>query len=1333
MKRSLALFALVWCAVPLFAAVSGTVMTPDGQAISGARVSIYSIESPEARRTRLLSATPDQVPLFSTQTDSKGSFSLESPKENVTELRVTARGYEPASRRIERDEEAGAIALTRAETKRGTVKANGKPVANAAVVLSYNGAEYLVKTDAEGRYEVPDPKHARTITIVHPDFTVLEDTSQSFREGITNLDRVLAAAAPLAGHVVRDDGKTPVAKATVFVNGWPLATSGDDGAFTIARAPVKWTMLTAQTATLVGTRAQTTERPITIRVAKPATISGRILDSKTKLPVAGASVRTNVRGAGMMRMGGDSSWWGATSDAKGNYSFTAAPGSYMLMATHPAYELSSLDLTAAAGQSATKEIALTPLARVSGVVVNDEKKPVVAAAISTQNAGELDFTNVRTMMAPNATTVSGPDGRFSFRVRTDADLKLRAAKKGFPPATSEAVKFAPGERRGNFVLTIPSGVEVTGKVTDASGTALSGVSVVATPTPAGQRGMVMRMVIGALSTGDEETVKTASDGTYSIRVTEGNQDFAFKREGFSTKNVRGKSVTVAGPNIVDASLDPSVEISGRVVRGGTGVEGVYLTSFGFGGGDTAEAVSGPDGSFTLRGLSSGSTRLMIRKEDDLVNEQRQLTAPGRDVVIELPVGVRVSGRVMEKSTKKPVTNFQVGVSASRSGGGMVMMMPPMMRSMTSDDGSFVLDNVPLGAINFMASAPGYTTTRMNLNIEEGKPVTNLEVELDTGVRLVGKITGPDGSALADANVSLAMIGGPGMNVARATDKRTVTNSSGEYELDALEPGEETLEISHSKYLTERKTVELKGREMRLDVQLSAGNRVSGVVVSESGGPVAEADVEAMAAGGMPRRVKSDSGGRFEFDSLSPARYQISASKAGFVEATLKDVDVAAAGAPMRLVLKSGGTIYGYVRGLSAEELTTTTVDARGAESSATSTVDANGAYRLEGVPAGTVTVRAMMMGRGFSSRKVSPSQVVEMAPGESRQLDLEYRSDTVIKGRVRRNGQPLSGASVLFFPRQGSSAQSSASTTADEQGNYSVSGLEDGEYSVMVNDMQRFTSHTTTYEVRGSATFDIDHDAYTVRGRVVNSATGDPISEARVSLRGAGNSAAAMRFAERVAITDANGTFSLELVSAGSYLLNADRQGFGNDPHDITISNRALEDFELRLQPSDGATLKVVDQRDGSVLRARVVVFDMQGRVMNPDRFMFGDAATETTISLSAGQYQATISALGYGTRQISLRAPSNQTIGLTPAARLAIRSKHSEVMNVRLIDSNGWAYPRWDTIPPSRRLLANPATTTIDDIGSGTYTLQLLGANGVVLDSKQVTLEDGQTVEVDI
>jgi hypothetical protein len=1329
MKRPIVALALLTCVLPLSAAVTGTVMTPEGQPLAGARVSLFSLESNDVRHARLLSANPEAAPLASTQADAKGNFTLASPKEVLADLRIFAPGYEPYQRRVERDEDAGAIALPKAEMKRGTVKANGKAVANATVVLMYNGAEYLTHTDTDGRYEAPDPKRARATAVLHPDFAVSEETAATFNGGLTTLDRTLATAVPLAGKVVGEDGKTPVAKATVFLDSWPLATSGDDGTFTIARPPKKWTTAIAQTATLIGSRAPTSERPLTIRIAKAATVTGRVLDSKTKLPVAGAVVRVNARTMGPRQF---EVWWSATSDAKGNYSFNVAPGAYMLAGAHPAYETRPLDVNLASGQTSSKEIMLTPLARVSGLVLNDEKKPVVAAAISTQDARDgMDFT-MRFM--PNASTVSGPDGRFSFRIRSDSELKIRAMKKGLPPATSEALKLGPAERRTNLVLTIPSGIAVTGKVTDRDSKPLSGVAVVAQQAASGPRGVMMqRMIIGGPPSNSDDNVRTASDGTYTIRVTEGTYDFAFRGEGWSTKNVRGKSISLAGPNVVDTTLEPSVEISGRVVRGGAGIEGVNI--FSFADGDSTDAVTGPDGSFTLSGLTPGNTRLMLRKEDEMVNEQRTATAPARDLVIEVPAGVRVSGRVVEKSSHKPVTAFQVGVSISRSGGGMVMMAPPMLRSITSDDGAFVLDNVPIGAVNFVASAPGYTTSRLNLNVEEGKPITDLEVALDTGVRLVGKVTGPDGAPVGEATVRLAMMGGPGMNLARATDKRTTTNSSGEYELESLEPGEETIEITHAKYLSERKTVQLEGREKRLDVQLSNGLRVSGMVVTDSGAGVPEADVEAVAAGGMARRTKSDASGHFELDSLSPARYEFSASKNGFAEATLRDVDVST-GVPVRIVLASGGVIYGFVRGLPEQELAMTIVEVRGSDGTAMANVDASGAYKLEGVPAGTVTVRATMSGRGFASRKTSPAQTVEMASGSSRQLDVEFRSDTVIKGRVRRNGQPVPGAGVMFMPKPGSGGQTSASTTADEQGNYSLSGLENGEYSVLVSDLQRFTSYTTTYEVHGSATFDIDHTASTLRGRVVEASSGDPIADARVQLRNSGGSASPMRFGDRVVATDSAGTFNLDLVPSGTYILTADKDGFGNQVLDLNVTDRGIEDVELRLPRNEGVSLKIVDARDGRALSAGIVVFDLQGRVVLDQRGFFmgaGGTSDELKLPLASGNYQATVMAMGYGTRQISLRSPSTQTVALTAAARIIVHSKHSDRVRARLVDAGGLQYPHWSATPVPTFLNPSPGTTVLDNIAGGTYTLQLLGENGAVVDTRQVLVGDGQTVDVEI
>ncbi|HEX2121831.1 MAG TPA: carboxypeptidase regulatory-like domain-containing protein, partial [Thermoanaerobaculia bacterium] len=1267
MKRTLAVLALLCCAVPLSAAVSGTVMTGEGQPIAGARVSLYAIESGEARRARLLSASPEAVPIATTQADAKGSFSLPSPKDTLVDLRVTARGYEPWQRRIERDEEAGAIVLPKAETASGTITANGKPVANALVVLMYGSPEYLARTDAAGRYEAPDPKRARSIAVIHPDYALLEDAAMTMRGGVT-LDRTLTAGTPVNGRVLGSGGQ-PVAKATVSIDNWPLATSGDDGTFTIARAPAKWTTISAETGNLIGSRTATKERPVNIRVARAGTVNGRVLDAKTKLPVAGVSVRVAQR---MMRSGD----WSAVSDAKGNFSLNVLPGAYMLVATHPGYDVRPVDINVASGQSVTKELSLAPLARVSGVVVDDEKKPVVAASVGAQDVSAgMNFLQMRFR---ESSTVSGPDGRFSLRVRGDADLKLRALKKGLPPAMSEELELGPGERRNNLMLSIPSGIAVTGKATDRDGNALSGVAVTTQPTPTGPRAGMQRIIMGGPPANEDDAVRTGSDGTFTLRVAEGTYDFIFRREGFSTKAVRAKSVTHSGPNMVEATLEPAVEVSGRVVRNGTGVEGVSI--FSFGEGESSDAITGPDGSFVLSNLTPGTVRVSLRKEDDLISEQRALTAPGRDVLIELPVGGRVSGRVIEKSTRKPLTSFQVGVSQSRSGGGMVMMAPPLLRSITSDDGTFTLENVPLGAVNFVAQAPGYSNVRLNLNVEEGKPISDLEVELDTGVKLAGKVTGPDGAALSDARVRIAAIAN-NSTVVRGMGKSTSTGTNGEYELDALEPGEETVEITHPKYLPVRKTVQLKGREVKLDVQLSAGQRVSGTVVTESGAPVSDAEVEAMASGGTMRRTRSDASGRFEFDSLSPARYQFSASKSGLAEGNVRDFDVSS-GQPLRIVMKSGATLYGFVRGLNEQEISSAAVEARSPEGTTSATVDASGAYRLEGVPAGTVRVSAVVSSRSFTGRKSSPAQTVEVSPGGSHQLDLEFRSDVVIRGRVTRNGRPLPGASVSFSPK--ARAQTSGSVTADDQGTYSISGLEEGEYTVSVTDMQRYTSYTTTYELRGSDTFDIEHSANNLRGRVVDVGSGDPLADARVQLRLSSTNASMFRDT-RVAATDSAGVFNFDLVPPGNYVITADKDGYGNFVLDLVVGDRTTDNVELKLARNDGVTLKVVDGRDGRAINAFVVVFDMQGRLVHDQRSFFGnDAASDVRLPLAPGSYRATIGSMGYGTRSVSFTSPSSQTVPLVPGGKIVVRSKHSTRERVRLIDASGTPYPRFSPILPA-------------------------------------------------
>ena len=312
-----------------------------------------------------------------------------------------------------------------------------------------------------------------------------------------------------------------------------------------------------------------------------------------------------------------------------------------------------------------------------------------------------------------------------------------------------------------------------------------------------------------------------------------------------------------------------------------------------------------------------------------------------------------------------------------------------------------------------------------------------------------------------------------------------------------------------------------------------------------------------------------------------------------------------------------------------------------------------------------------------------------------------------------------------------SGSQSSASVAGDEQGMYSVSGLEEGEYQVSVTDMQRFSPYTTTYNIRGSATFDIDFRAGTVRGRVLDSGTNEPIGNVNVQFRTT-TPGTEMR-ATRAALSDPNGNFSLDFVHPGSYVITASREGYGNVVQEMSFTDAGRDDLELRLSRNDGVALNIVDARDGRTLSAQVIVFDAQGRVVHDSRgmFRFGDAAKEMRLPLAPGTYQATIFVPEYAARHVSITSPSSPTVTVTPGGSIVVRSKHNIRRRMRVLDASGMVYPRFSVMPFTRDL--PPGTLPIEHVAPGSYTLVLLNDDESPAATVPVVVREGETVTVDL
>jgi len=1316
----------------LHAAVTGVAINIDGKPVTGAKVSLFAPELIAPTGPRMMSDDPQRKPLATVNTDSGGKFVFDVPKDQtVVDIRIDAPGYAPSAVRLLADEDAGAIMLSQAATVRGTITANGKPVPNATVVI-LGGAEYITKTDAEGHYSAPDPsKWAFRALVIHPDFAIGEEQLSGTKKG---LDFSLTAGVPVTGRVVAEDGQTPVANAELFLDGWPAGKSGADGTFTIAHARKEWETVEARVGNRTAQRARTA-KAATLKLAKGGTVSGSVRDIKSQLPVAGARVAAAPSG----RFGSRDLAIDAITDAKGNFTLgPLAAGTYDLRPTRPGVSISGAQsVNLKAGESVQKALYATPRGRISGSVMNEDKQPVAAAHLNTRQTARGDmFPMMMNRFGAQNDAYSAPDGRFVLRnVDTEEELQVDAVKRGYPGAKSASLKLTPGERKSGVNIVIPRGVALTGRVTDKEGKPLSGVGVEAIESTNDAMGGMRRMVISNMQGArNDDTYRTGSDGTFSIRVKEGTYDLAFKREGYSSKSVRGTKVDAATKPIA-VVLDPGVEISGRVTRNGAGVEGVNVRAISQDG--MANAVTGADGAFRLPDLTPGQMMLSVNKQESFIQEMRPVTAPARDVVIELPPGGRIAGRVLDKNSHQPVTSFMAGVTTSRSGGGMTMMMPPMQKQFTSDDGSFVLEGIKPGVTQVVVNAPGYTTATVpNIEVEDGKSVPDIEVDVETGAKLTGRVTGPDGSPIAGVLVRNDPMAGGGPRVMRfgAGDNSAVTDPSGEYTIDSLEPGEKTFSFSRAGYIEQQKAVTIaSGKDSRLDVQMSSGMKVSGTVMTDGGAAVPDAMVQAMSAASSTART--DANGSFTMEGLSPGHYTFSASKNGYASATLRDVDIATSG-PVRIVLKSGGIITGHVNGLTAQELEQTTVFANGSGggggpfmggAGSSAPVDSAGNFRIEGAPIGTVRVSARTGALFGGSSKSAAPKTVELEAGGTAQVDVDFKSGTVIRGRVTRNGNAVPNAQVMFIPRGGRS-QTSASVAADADGRYELSGLDDGTYTVQAMDMERLNPFTSQYEVKGSGTFDIVIKTVTLRGRVVDAADTRPLNEASVSLTPSNGQSI---FGGRGAQTDAGGNFVIENIAAGTYQITADKSGYGHDARQIIIGDSAPEDVQFRLSPSDGITIRAVDTRDNTALPINVLrVVDAQGNELPSQSSFFGGNEI-VKLPLAPGTYRVTVSARNYAPQTISMSSPSQQTVRFSPGGTVILHSRASAPRRYRMIDASGNPY---GMNPISQGILTlPPGTTPLNNVMAGHYRLEILDDADRVTKTVEIDVIDGQTKDYDV
>ncbi len=1272
------------------AAITGTIIDMDGKPVAGATIRAFASESSAALRARLMAGKADRDPGATAKSSDSGSFTIDLKSSPAVDLEIEASDHPPTTIATVDGDDIGVIQLAAQPVAKIRVTSGGKPVANANIL---SGSE-VRKTDTAGETPVFG---IGSVYVVHPDFAA--GVRRDMNGAVSSAHEIkLSSGVTVSGKVVNTAG--PVPHAIVSINGWPLAESADDGTFVVAHAPQGWQSLTAVRGNEIGSASRPAKAgAVEIRLSKGETFTGTVRDSVTGAAVAGARMS--------LTESADSFPTTAVSDAKGRFTFgPLLARSYQIEGMHPSYGIASAAVLVP--HVTTRAFTALPVAHARGRVVDEEKKPVAGAMVSSPVSSG----------ARRPSTLTNAAGEFAIRVVTSATpfaLPIYAMKHGYAGGMLEARKWQPGETRNDIVITLVRGFTIPVRVLDRQHQPVAHAYVSLTrtgdrtrPRQTAQQGFLFPAECDDPTRPDCR--RTGADGSVIFRTSEGPHAVFVTGDEVAPKRVPSVELTARSEPVV-VEVDRGVTISGRVVHAdGTPVAGA-IVEMPRSPIAPRNATTDSDGSFTIVGIAAGATTLTALSSDrHMTSAPVPVTAPAKNVTITMPHGARIEGRVVDRGTKQPVTDFTVSVPSrgARLGPG------PTPQQVHADDGSYAIDNVPPGTTQIAVTATGYVTaTRSDITPEEGKTVSGIDVQLDRGASITGRVTSA-GAPVAGAQVSVTANRMPFFG-------GTTTDADGNYTVDGVAEGERTLQFQRTGFIVLHKTVEVTaGKDLRLDVELDHGAEIRGRVTDRAGHNIPGANVAITGdRSGPSNMVQTDLDGSFVMQGLATGTYRVTARKEGYVSGDANDVTVPQS-QPLTFALDNGATITGRVTGLSPEDLAQVVVVASGGTSRNQTPVDSAGNFALHGMPDGSIRVAAMLSTAGRNRMALPKTIVVEN--GAAPPVELDFNEGITISGHVTHAGVAVSMGSIMFSPTP-QTAQKNASVPGVQMGQIGGSGMisADGSYAITLQAPGDYNVHIngqnlaylTTYTASSSATFDVDIRGAMLRGHVVDAATGAPLANAQV-----------MVFSRTVpatgsATTDSEGHFAIDALVDAIYEVRATREPYSAATQQVTVSGGSAPEVEVRLEQAPAVTFHVTDSVTGAPVDASVMVTTDQHA--NPSQAQRVENGV-LKAWLKPGSYIALTFARFYVGKTTNFTTPpADVQLTLVHGGQLIIDAKSAQ--QVRL-DQLGTRLPG-----PVRQGINGPYPT----MPPGSYLLSVLDNSGSVVRTVPVVIVAGETTTIQL
>ena len=1118
----------------------------------------WTVEHAEALRRLKGETVP---PIASALPGADGSFALQVPDAGFYSVVARAEGRVAMERFVQfvvEETEVPPVELAAASPL--VVKAagaDGLPLAGATIQAlplkaesgPWRAAERRAVTDAEGRAVFLRAEgEALTLFVTTPGSYATASTSPT---GASETVRF----APLRTRTVEfrgPDGK-PAAGALVRLarRGWPYGLAGEDGRIPLP-VPVEGEMgLFAEDArgrrvqVVIGTGQEKDKETPVVTLGPPATVSGRVLDASLREPIAGALV-----------WNGGSAW-----------TRTGAGGTFEIRA--PSGDRGGIEATAAGhmvhveGWERERTAALTFLletaAPISGQVVDGEGRPVAGARITTV----VNTREGRSLRLEERSSESGPDGRFRLRKLPAGRLHaLEAVREGFAPARQLADSTAPVR------LVLRRGALATGRIVDEEGVPVAGARV-------------------SLATKGEEGAPAAYKPFEATADPEGRFRISGLSAGWFTFRADNPGfVAAVVEHVRIPEQETEVDLGEIRLPAGGAIEGIVTDAHGRPVAEawvglspsdsedfrTAMAVlsgrrpteTGPDGRFRIGDLPREARYDLHVDHEGL----RPAEVLGVEVPTAEPLRIRLSqprtlsGRVVDE-LGEPVAGASVEPSVKTVAPDGSTHIRGDGRTTTDPEGRFVLSRVSPGTVDLLASAPGYRSRSLPVQVPEEGEIEPAEIVLGPGTSLEGRVLDNQGLPVHQAQIRIQTRRGDEVSFGSGA----LSDEEGRYEIVDLEPG--PVEVQAYLFLQGRSTraaVEIQPGRNRLDLKFPAGAEISGRVVDNRGEPLAGASLslersrqdQAEWSTG-PLHAISSADGSFVFADVTDGEYRLAARRRGFGLATHPG-EIRVDGAPvtgLELRLSPGAVIRGRILGFRPDELRSVSVHAfsEGNGRPLMAIVSPEAAYRIDDVAPGEWHVIA----------NVAPSLTVrgtaEVAEGADEVvLDLEVPTGFTLTGRVLLDREPLPGVQVTAAAKGGSSDWREGTTRLD--GGFRLEHLPAGSYTLAVR-LSQGSIHYQMLEIGGDLDVAVEISTGAVAGRVLRS-DGLPVSGASVVLNREIPELQAIVPGPSVT-SDERGAFEILRIPAGTYKLIVQADGFPPSESRIVVTPGGTVNLDVAL------------------------------------------------------------------------------------------------------------------------------------------------------------------------